>query len=212
MAVSDTQNDKSLIERTAAQLEKNCFKVHIADSAEDAKKIVLSLVSRDESAGFGGSETVRALGLVEALEARGNRVFFSKFGMPVEKLVEVRRSAMLADAFMASPNAVTADGRLMFWESIGNRTAGMTFGPKKVIAIAGVNKIVADEEAGWRRMKTYTCPANCRRLKLQTPCTVDGVCHDCSHPQRICNIRVVLDKKPKYTEYHVILVPETLGY
>ncbi len=113
---------------------------------------------------------------------------------------------------MASPNAITLDGRLIFVDKIGNRTAGMTFGPKKVIAVAGVNKIVADEKAGYERIRTYAAPVNAKRLKLETPCTKTGVCCDCDSPQRICGIAVTLWKKPAYTEYHIILVPEELGF
>jgi hypothetical protein len=200
------------IKQAAAALEKNNFKVILAENAAEARDKVLALIQPGESVGHGGSVTLEQTGILAALKERGQKIIFSPVSAPLEEKLRIRRQSLLSDVFMASPNAVTSGGKLMFWDSIGNRAAGMFFGPKKVIAVAGVNKIVADEEAGWRRMKSICNPANVKRLKLSTPCAATGVCADCSSPERICNIRVILDKKPRLTEYFVVLAAEELGY
>ena len=66
--------------------------------------------------------------------------------------------------FLASTNAVTMDGVLVNIDGTGNRVAAMMFGPKKVILIAGINKLAADEESALRRVKQEACPPNCIRL------------------------------------------------
>jgi hypothetical protein len=132
--------------------------------------------------------------------------------MSPEQIVEIRRRSLLADAYIASPNAITLDGTLLFVDKIGNRAGAMTFGPRKVIAVAGVNKIVPDGNAAQQRIDSYAGPVNCKRLGLNTPCVASGVCSDCASPQRICNISVTLWKRPSYTQYTVVLVPEELGY
>lgn len=203
---------QSDLKQIAQKLEGNNFSVVIAKSKADAVEEVLKLVKPGESVGFGGSMTVAELNLIDLLAARGHKIFWGKPGQKPEETLEIRKASLRADVFIASANAITADGKLMFWESIGNRTAGMTYGPNKIIAVVGINKIVDSEATGWDRMKTYVCPANAKRLKLSTPCVATGKCADCSHAQRICNIRVVLDKRPKFTEYHVVLIPEKLGF
>ncbi|MFH1368740.1 MAG: lactate utilization protein [Elusimicrobiota bacterium] len=205
-------HNQMTLKRVAEKLEKNGFKSYVIESGVKAKEKVLELVGPGESVGFGGSLTVKQLGLIDAFSERKQKLFTGKPGLKPEQTLDIRKQALHSDVFIASPNALTQDGKLMFWDSIGNRAAGMIFGPKRVIAVAGVNKIVENELAGWQRMKTFANPVNAKRLSLQTPCTADGVCHDCDSVQRICNIRVILDKKPKHTEYHVILVPECLGY
>jgi len=149
---------------------------------------------------------------MEALSRRGSLIIASKPGMSHEEALKVRRQSLNADVYLASPNAVTMDGKLLFVDKSGNRAAGMMFGPAKAIAVAGINKIVADEQAARRRVEALAGPVNAKRLSLATPCAETGACSDCGSGDRICNIAVTLLKKPSYTEYHVILIPEELGY
>lgn len=203
---------QAMVKKAAAALEKNNFKVVTVDTGAEAREKVLALVDPGETLGHGGSETLVETGILDALKQRGQKITFSPMSAPLEEKLRIRRQALLTDVFMASPNALTFGGKLMFWDSIGNRAAGMIFGPKKVIAVAGSNKIVEDEAAGWQRMRNFCNPANVKRLNLATPCAATGVCSDCSSPDRICNVRVVLDKKPKNTEYYVVLAAEELGF
>jgi L-lactate utilization protein LutB len=201
-----------MLEAVARQLEKNNFRAYITPDAAAATAKVLELVGRDAVVGFGGSQTVKQLGIVEQLAARGQRLLSQQPGMSAEAVAELRRRMLTADVYIASPNAVMRDGTLLIVDKIGNRAAGMLFGPKTVIAIAGRNKIVADENAGWERVDQYAAPVNAKRLAAKTPCTATGRCADCASGDRICNIAVTLMKRPAYTDYHVILVNEELGY
>jgi len=96
-------------------------------------------------------------------------------------------------------------------DATGNRVGAMFIGPKSVIVISGVNKIVKDIEAAEKRVKEWTAPQNAKRLKRKTPCVETGVCADCSSPDRICNIYVTLAKRPSRTDVIIILVGERLG-
>jgi hypothetical protein len=156
--------------------------------------------------------TVETLGLREALEKHGAKIIAPSPGATKEEKTKIRRQSLAADVFIASPNAVTLDGKLVYMDKIGNRAAGMMFGPSKVIAIAGFNKIVADEQAARKRIENTAGPMNAKRLSTATPCVKTGVCADCSSQERICNILVTLLKKPAFTDYHVIIMPEELGY
>jgi L-lactate utilization protein LutB len=203
---------KKLIEKAAGALGKNNYSVFTENYGGAAVSRVLELVKPGENVAFGGSMTIEALGIREALEKRGAKIIASSQGAPKEEKIKIRRQSLAADIFIASPNAVTLDGKLIFMDKIGNRAAGMMFGPSKVIAVAGFNKIVADEKAARKRIENAAGPMNAKRLSASTPCAETGVCADCNSPERICNILVTLLKKPAFTDYHVILVPEEFGY
>ncbi len=205
-------HDVTILKQTENALEENLFQVHNVSTKEAALIEILAIVKEGETVGFGGSQTLKDLGIDAALAARKQPVIGQKPGMNPEEILEVRRRALLADVFMASPNAVTKDGKLFFVDKIGNRAAGVMFGPKKVIVVAGRNKIAEDEGSADARVRSLAGPANAHRLGLSTPCATTGACADCSSPQRICNIAVTLRKRPAYTEFHVILVDEHLGF
>ena len=53
------------------------------------------------------------------------------------------RSALTADVFLMSSNAVSADGQLVNIDANGNRVAALVYGPKSVIIVVGMNKVEA---------------------------------------------------------------------
>ena len=161
---------------------------------------------------MGGSVTLRQTGLIEALEKRNIKLILTATA-PVsdEERLEAIRKGFSTDIFLSSTNAVTEDGKIFNVDATGNRVGAMFVGPKKVLIVAGVNKIVKDIEAAEKRLKEWAAPQNAKRLGRKTPCVETGVCADCSSPDRICNIYVTLAKKPARTDVTIILVGENLG-
>jgi hypothetical protein len=119
---------------------------------------------------------------------------------------------MAADVMIASSNAITLDGKLVNLDGMGNRVAAMIFGPKKVILVVGVNKIVPDLDSAMARVKHYSAPVNSIRLGLKNPCVETGLCADCKSPQRICNMWSIIEGHMIKDRIHVKLVGEDLGY
>jgi hypothetical protein len=97
-------------------------------------------------------------------------------------------------------------------QGMGNRVAAMTFGPKKVILVVGMNKVVPDLESAMARVKHYGGPVNTIRLGLNNPCAETGLCTDCSSAQRICNMWSIIEGHRIKDRIHVKLVGENLGY
>jgi hypothetical protein len=91
-------------------------------------------------------------------------------------------------------------------DGAGNRVAAMSFGPKRVIIVAGINKVVKDLEAALWRIKNVAAPMNVRRLKKDVPCASDGFCSEHTSEDRICKVIIILEKGPTYTEYHIVIV------
>ena len=194
-------------------LKKNGFNAYFVKSGKEAVNKVLELIPVNAKVGIGGSATIRELKIPDILAEKGYEVIRHDVpGLSPEEQFQIRRKELLADVFLASANAITLDGKIVSMDGTGNRVAAMAFGPKMVILVAGVNKVVKDlEDAIWR-IKNVAAPMNAKRLKRDVPCVEDGLCKDCNTPDRICNILLVLEKRPSLTEYHVILVGEELGF
>ena len=151
------------------------------------------------------------IGVQKALQERGNMVFNHQ-GLSKEEAFKVRRQEITADVFLSGANAVTLEGELINVDGSGNRVAALAFGPGKVIVVAGANKIVKNEAAGRERIKMMAAPLNADRLQRKTPCRVTGMCMDCHSPERICNVTTITHRPLTYTDIHVIIVGEAMGY
>lgn len=200
-------------------LEANNFNAYVVDDAPAARDLVLQTLIpgiKPSSMSWGGSGTVMATGLYEALKPgsapEGIEVLDTwDKSLPPEQMIERRRQALLVDLFFTGTNALTEDGVLVNLDMYGNRIAGLTFGPKHVIVIAGRNKLVADLQEAISRIKSYSAPANAMRLNKKTPCVKTGVCQDCSSTERICNTWTVTEKSFPKGRVSVVLVNQDLG-
>lgn len=85
-------------------------------------------------------------------------------------------------------------------------------GPRQVILVAGINKIVRDIEEAEKRVRQYAAPIDAKRLGKDTPCTALGYCTDCKSSNRICNDFVVIRGQFVKGRIKVIIVRKYLGY
>lgn len=200
--------------KTVESLTKNNFKASYVKTRKEAVEAALALIPKDATVGMGGSWTTQAeLSLHSILEDRGNTVYnHGKPGLTPEQAMDFRHKQLACDVFLVSSNAVTLDGKLVNVDGAGNRVAAMIFGPKKVVVIAGINKIVRDVAEAERRIELYAAPINNKRLGRPNPCTQTGVCMDCQGSTRICNVTTIIRKRPPLTDIHVIIVGEELGF
>lgn len=200
------------LENAAEALKKNGFAASVFDNGTGAAGYVLRLIGAGKKVGMGGSMTALALGLPGALKKAGNEVITHLPEMSPEERRQTWQRAQSSDFYLASPQAVTAKGQMIFVDGLGNRASSVVFGPGKVVLLAGVNKLVKDLEEGLWRMRNVAAIANNIRLKRDNPCVKTGKCEDCASPERICNAVTMLWKKTRPTEYEVVLINEELGY
>ncbi|EPR40240.1 Lactate utilization protein B/C [Desulfovibrio sp. X2] len=204
------------LEDVKVALEENNFVARVAATADEAREIVVSEVlpaTGAESVTFGGSMSVSATGLYEALKARPGLAVIDTYDRTIsrEEMYERRRQALLADLFVSGTNAVTMDGLLVNLDMIGNRSGGINFGPRHVVVLAGRNKVCDDLESAMARIKSVAAPANALRLNMKTPCVKTGVCIDCKSPDRICNTWAITEKCFPKHRITVVLVNQDLG-
>ena len=204
---------EKLGEKCVEALKKHDFDAHFVPDVETARKLILDLVSGFETFGFGGSNTTRAIGLLEELKNRGKRIFDHWQGdIFGEENKVIRMEQGRCDCFLCSANAVSATGEIVNVDAAGNRTNAMTFGPKKVIIVAGINKVRPNLESALARVKEVAAPMRAKSLNMDTPCAETGICNDCKTPHRICRVTTILHRKPMMTDVSVVLINEALGF
>jgi hypothetical protein len=199
------------VERTINALKKNRFEALYVPNSKAALEEVMRRIPDGATVGAGGSITLTQIGIMEALRIRKVQLVLPLQAKSEEERLELTRKSFSCDIFLSGTNAVTEDGKLYNVDGTGNRASAMFMGPKKVIVVCGVNKIVPDIEEAEMRVRYWAAPQNAKRLKRMTPCAETGFCADCNSPDRICNIYVTLAKKPLRTGVEVILVGENLG-
>lgn len=199
------------MENLKKNLIKRGYDVRIFDTADEAKEYLLKVIDKKSTVGIGGSMTIKELGIDEELQNRGNKVLWH-WTAPAKEKKAVRESAGNADIYLCSSNAVTKDGQLVNIDGTCNRIAGMLHGTGKVYMVIGVNKIAKDFEEAISRIKNVACPANAKRLGLNTPCAKTGHCMDCTSSDRMCNATLILDRKPGSHPFEILLVNQEMGY
>ncbi len=210
-----------MIEKVLENLRKNRMEAHYVATKEDVVPLVKELVKEGSSVASGGSMTLKETGVAELLRSGFYR--FSDRTAPnvtPEEKERIEREAFFADAFFCSANAITEQGELVNVDGTANRVAAIAYGPKSVIVVAGVNKIVKDVEEGIRRVKTIAAPLNTKRLSCDTYCNKAGHClglngdltAGCASPGRICCSYLICGPQRFENRIKVILVGEELGY
>ena len=199
--------DFSIVEKN---LKDKGYAVVIFETATDAAKHLDAVIDH-RTVGFGGSMTLKEMGLYEMLRSH-NEVFWH--WMPEGKTTdEARRAANGAEIYISSANGLAETGEIVNIDGACNRVASIFYGHEKVYLVIGANKLSKDYDSALHRARNVASPLNAKRLGVKTPCAVKGDrCYDCNSPERICRGLSVLWSKPMAGEIEVVLVREELGY
>ncbi len=200
-------------ERCVRNLIRNEFDAYYYHSGAEAVDKIMELAEKFDTFGFGGSETTRSLGLVELIRKKSQKVYDHwEPGASSDDDLTFRLEQGRCDCFVCSANAISVKGEIVNVDGVGNRTNAMTFGCKKVIIVAGMNKVTHSLDEAVGRIKNVAAPMRAKSLNMKTPCAETGICNDCNSPQRICRITTILHKKPLMTDVSVILINDSLGF
>ena len=211
-----------IIKKTMNNLRKNNIMPLYVETKEEVIPLIKTLVPEGSTVSNGGSVSLAQTGVIELLES-GIYDFIDRRGLQGEELRACYAKTFSCDAYFCSSNAVTENGELYNVDGNSNRVACIVFGPKQVIMVVGVNKIVPDINAAIKRVKEKAAPPNAARLNCKTPCAVTGhcisldsddpyMCDGCGSPQRICCNYVVSAQQRFEDRIKVIIVNEELGF
>ena len=211
MTPQEQRNDR-LAQTIIKNLKIRHIEGYYCASAQEAVQKVSDLIEDGSSVTWGGTMTVRDLGIPDYLKKRGTLQVLDRdlVKTPQEKQ-DMYLKAFSADVYLSSANAISEDGVIVNIDGNGNRVAAITWGPKKVIFVIGLNKVAQTVQDALARARSTASPTNAARFDIKTPCQIDGVCHNCNSPQSICNYVHFLRNSP-HGRHTVVLVGENLGY
>lgn len=193
-------------------LDRRGMEGYFFKDAAACKKAIFDSVPKGSSITWGGSESIKEIGLMEDILSGD----YQALDRTTAKTADERRAfygkAVMADYFLMSTNALTLDGELINIDGNGNRVACLIHGPRYVYIVVGMNKIVSDVESGIARVRNFAAPPNAVRLNKETPCKYTGRCGDCLSVGSMCNHIVVTRHNGEAGRIKVFLVAEDLGY
>lgn len=218
-----TDEMKNRVETTLKNLKRNKMEAYYVDTKEDAQKLVRTLISKGDTLSCGGSVTLKQTGIYDIISSDYYNFLDRSACETPEQVEEVYRKTFCADAFFTSANAVTENGELYNVDGNSNRVAAILYGPKSVICICGVNKLVKNIGEAIARVKTKAAPPNTVRLGIETPCAKTGecvslkkddpeMCEGCHGDGRICCNYVVCAQQRHVNRIKVIIIGEEYGY
>lgn len=201
------RNEK-LAQKVIKGLESRNMTGYYAADKEEALKKALELIPEGSTVTMGGAMSAVEIGLVKAL-MEGNYDFLDRNQMePREALIK----GYDADVFLTSANAMTEDGVMVNIDGNANRVSYIANGPRKVVAIIGMNKVCDDIDGAMKRARNVAAPTNAQRFNINTPCKKTGSCANCKSPDTICCQFLVTRFSRHADRIHVILVNDDLGF
>ena len=203
-------------EKLVEALGKRNMEAFYVETKEAALDKVMSLIPEGSTVSYGGSATLDEIGILEYVR-KGKYDLIDIFAAPTrEEMYAATKKSMLSDYFLMSSNAISLDGLLVNTDQAGNRTSNLLFGPENVIVVAGMNKVVNNEQDALNRVRNYVCPfhsinINTNMNEKNTPCTKTGQCSDCLSKDTTCGHTVITRFSYFPNRIKVILVGEDLG-
>jgi L-lactate utilization protein LutB len=200
-------------ERVIDALVRKGYDAKYFTTAEEAEKKIIEDAFSAQTIGLGGSVTIRELKVIDVLKKQG-KIIYDHWSEPPEDdpaNTRIRIAHLTCDLFLTSANAITLKGEIVNIDGGGNRTNAISFGPKKVLIVAGINKIVKDIEEGVQRIHELAAPLRAKMAGFNTPCAETGFCSPFKPGLHICCITSVLERKPLWTNLSVYLIGKAMG-
>ena len=203
---------RSTAQTVIKNLQRRNMEGYYCETAEEAVQLVCDMIPAGDSITWGGSVTFTETGMRAALEVGDWRLLDRSTATTPDEQREMWRDRASADWFFMSANALTVGGELVNIDGNSDRLSLLLHGPEHVVVLVGMNKLVADVDAGFKRIRTTTCPLNAARLHTNTPCEVAGVCSECHSERCMCCQMVVTRHSRHAGRIKVVLIGENLGY
>lgn len=202
---------RKMAENVMKGLKKRNMEGIYCATGEEAAKLIVDMIGPEASVTWGGSNSVKQLGLLETLKEKGCNMLEYPEEEKKEMGSPIYSQVVGADYFLMGTNAITVDGALVNIDGASNRLACLLHGPKHVIIVAGLNKLVKTVEDGIDRIQTSVCPIIGEKSGRRIPCAITGACADCHSPESMC-CSIVITRHSRYNgRIKVILVGENLG-
>lgn len=196
----------------AKNLKSRHFDACYCETKEEALAQALAWIPEGSRVGWGGAMTAQQIGLLDALNHGPYVTLDREKCATQEEKTMLARACLDADVFLTGANGLSLDGQMVNIDGTGNRVAAIIYGPKTVLVLAGMNKVMDSLEEAIRRARTVAAPMNMQRFDRKTPCAATGSCGDCKSEDCICNQIVITRNCRPAGRIKFILIGEPLGF
>ena len=197
-----------LLAKTVKALEAKKHIVKVVKNEKEAQEYLQSLIPDGSSVSMGGSTTLDQIGFVEEIKKRDDKITNYK-GKAVAAMMtgdmatygKLVHQGYLADTFLSSCSAISADGDLFVVDMTGSRWGGWASAGKLVV-VTGSNKLVENEaEAEARIQYQYQLESARVRVAYKIPAS------------QISNKVVMKNVNPMAPpRVHVVIIEKSLGF
>jgi len=165
---TDIPSDEVIAKVVENLKERNITPI-IVDTKEEAFTEIKKLIPKGGSVMNGSSKTLNEIGFVDYLK-EGNHGWDNVHENILKekdkaKQARLRKESVLADYFLGSVHAITEAGQLMVASASGSQIPSYAFTSDNLIWVASANKIVADREAGFKRIEDYVFPLENKHMQ-----------------------------------------------
>ena len=170
----DVPAAEEAVARTVKALTDKRFIVHVVDDEAGALALLAGMLKDGMEISMGGSTTLSQIGFTEVLKAREDTVVnYKGLAIAARTAGDMAKYATLiakgstADVFFSSVSAITEEGVMHACDYSGSRINGW-YAAKKLVLVAGTNKIVKDDAAADQRLMEYQYPLESARMRQST--------------------------------------------
>jgi hypothetical protein len=175
----------------------------VVRSGDNARKTVASLIPPGAEVFNNTSRTLESIGVADDIERSGRYEPLRLRLFQMDREMQAREMRILAaspDYVVGSVHALTEGGSLLIASASGSQLGPIVSGAEHVIFVIGGQKIVADLDAGIRRIFEYSLPLEDWRAR-----EAYGV------PSGVNNI-LIINRAVAADRITAILVHEALGF
>lgn len=211
-----TERNQKLGNKTVINLQKRFFEAYYVDTKEEAMQKAIEIIPKTDVVSWGGSVSASESGLIDYIKNNGYSVISRDAAKTPEERTELMRKALLCDTYIMGTNAISEDGQLVNIDATGNRVAALIYGPKNVIIISSVKKIMPTLEDAIKRARTVAAPINMQKIskisERNTPCIITGTCANCTSKDSICSQIVITRLCKPQGRIKIILTSDDIGF
>jgi L-lactate utilization protein LutC len=165
----DTVATDEQINAAVQTLAANGMKAVVAQTAEEAKKIVLDMLPKGAEILTATSKTLEALGLDTIINESGEydavKPKLQAMWGDESKKRDQRKLGTAPDYVVGSVHAITEDGVVLVASNTGSQLPAYAYGAGAVIWVVGAQKIVPNLEEAHKRLETHTLPLESERAR-----------------------------------------------
>ena len=180
-----TKRNQLRAQQLIQALKQRNMDASYAATRKEALEQALAWIPQGSRIGWGGSVSIDAIGLKDAVRQGDYQVIDrDTAATPEEKDAMMHEILADCDYFLTSTNALSQDGVLVNIDGTANRLAAMCYGPRHVLYIVGMNKVVATAEDALRRARNEAAPTNA--LRPFSRCLTESVQQAASATVNVC--------------------------